>query len=86
MRGYDSVISFCTIITTAERKQCPDGGMVDTLVLEASAERRESSSLSWGTILKHSKLDAGSVKYALGLIPKKVWRTRVFQYGDIAQR
>ena len=32
---------------------CPDGGMVDTLVLEASAERRESSSLSWGTILKH---------------------------------
>ena len=26
--------------------------MVDTLVLEASAERRESSSLSWGTILK----------------------------------
>ncbi len=29
---------------------CPGGGMVDTLVLEASAERRESSSLSWGTI------------------------------------
>lgn len=28
---------------------CPDGGMVDTLVLEASAERRVSSSLTWGT-------------------------------------
>ena len=27
MRGYDSVISFCTIITTAERKQCPDDGI-----------------------------------------------------------
>ena len=28
---------------------CPDGGMVDTLVLETSAERRGSSSLPWGT-------------------------------------
>ena len=31
-------------------KYCPGGGMADTLVLEASAARRESSSLSWGTI------------------------------------
>ena len=30
---------------------CPDGGMVYTLVLETSAERIESSSLSWGTII-----------------------------------
>lgn len=28
---------------------CPDGGMVDTSVLEADVARRESSSLSWGT-------------------------------------
>ena len=28
---------------------CPGGGMADTAVLEAAAERRESSSLSWGT-------------------------------------
>ena len=30
---------------------CPGGGMVDTLVLEASAERRGSSSLPWGTTI-----------------------------------
>ena len=42
--------------------------MVATLVLEASAEMRESSSLSSGTIYKHSKLDAGSVKVDRGLI------------------
>ena len=29
---------------------CPGGGMVDTSVLEADVARRESSSLSWGTI------------------------------------
>ena len=28
---------------------CPGGGMVDTLVLETSAERRGGSSLPWGT-------------------------------------
>ena len=42
--------------------------MVATLVLEASAEMRESSSLSPGTIYKHSKLDAGSVKVDRRLI------------------
>ena len=30
--------------------------MVATLVLEASAERRASSSLAWGTILKHIQI------------------------------
>ena len=30
---------------------CPGGGMVDTLVLEASVARRASSSLAWGTML-----------------------------------
>ena len=29
--------------------KCPCGGMVDTAVLEAVAERRESSNLSMGT-------------------------------------
>ena len=38
------------------------------LVLEASAEMRESSSLSPGTIYKHSKLDTGSVKAERRLI------------------
>ena len=42
--------------------------MVATLVLEASVERRASSSLAPGTIHKHSKLDAGSVKVDGGLI------------------
>jgi hypothetical protein len=31
---------------------CPGGGMVDAVVLEATVERRRSSSLLWGTILK----------------------------------
>ena len=34
---------------TQAPRPCPGGGMVDTPVLEAGAERRESSSLSWGT-------------------------------------
>ena len=52
-------------------KYCPGGGMADTLVLEASAERRESSSLSWGTIFRvyslmvkqrtHNPLSLGSI-------------------------
>ena len=35
--------------------------MVDTLVLEANVERRGSSSLPWGTILKHIT-EVGSVR------------------------
>ena len=39
----------CSVFTY----ECPGGGMVDTVVLEATVERRGSSSLPWGTILKH---------------------------------
>jgi len=34
---------------TRTKNFCPGGVMVATLVLEASAERRVSSSLTWGT-------------------------------------
>ena len=55
--GVFSVVA-CTLLCESDSTRsilvrhprlCPDGGMVDTLVLEANVERRESSSLSWGT-------------------------------------
>ena len=52
--------------------------MVDTLVLEASAERCESSSLSWGTILKYI---LGTI-FTMGADEKE---TSVLQYGALVQ-
>jgi len=50
--------------------------MVDTLVLEANVERRESSSLSWGTILKHTA-EVGSVRQGDPI----AYVVSMFQYG-----
>ena len=55
--GYSSTVEPRIVIpidvgsnpTSHPKSFCPGGGMVDTLVLETSAERREGSNPSWGT-------------------------------------
>ena len=52
-KAVDSIALICYTVDTVVKKHCLGGVMVATLVLEASVERRASSSLAPGTILKH---------------------------------